>query len=123
MTAATTAANYWRTNIMRKKNAPQVLLLSTFVLFLSAWAGAQSTQAAVAPSAGVASNDRSEAPPAPVRTGPGPNVPTVTAANFGSPTAAAGVAPVTAGVTGWLAPPPSPSSPSQASETAPAKKE
>jgi TolA-binding protein len=176
VTAATTAANYRRTNIMRKKNAPQVLLLSTFILFLSAWAGAQSTQAAAtssanpgssvaaqseqqemrdelralraeverlraeveqqkgesqktsAPSNAAPSNDRSEASPEPVRTGPGPNVPAVTAANLGSPTAAAGSAPVTAGVTGWLAPPaspssPSPSSPSQASETAPAKKE
>ena len=52
----------------------------------------------------------------------------MTAANFASPTAAAGTAPVTAGVTGWLAQPASPSSPSQsspsqASETAPAKKE
>jgi hypothetical protein len=81
-----------------------------------------------APSNAAPSNDRSEASPEPVRTGPGPNVPAVTAANLGSPTAAAGSAPVTAGVTGWLAPPaspssPSPSSPSQASETAPAKKE
>ena len=161
---------------MRKKNALQVLLLSAFILFLGAWAGAQSTQAAAAssanpgssvaaqseqqemrdelralraeverlraeveqqkaepqktsaPSNAAPSNDRSEASPEPIRTGPGPNVPAVTAANLGSPTAAAGSAPVTAGVTGWLAPPaspssPSPSSPSQASETAPAKKE
>jgi hypothetical protein len=81
-----------------------------------------------APSNAAPSNDRSEASPEPIRTGPGPNVPAVTAANLGSPTAAAGSAPVMAGVTGWLAPPaspssPSPSSPSQASETAPAKKE
>ncbi len=156
---------------MRKKNALQVLLLSAFILFLGAWAGAQSTQAAAAssanpgssvaaqseqqemrdelralraeverlraeveqqkvepqktsaPSNAAPSNDRSEASPEPIRTGPGPNVPAVTAANLGSPTAAAGSAPVTAGVTGWLAPPASPSSPSQASETAPAKKE
>ena len=161
---------------MRKKNALQVLLLSAFILFLGAWAGAQSTQAAAAssanpgssvaaqseqqemrdelralraeverlraeveqqkvepqktsaPSNAAPSNDRSEASPEPIRTGPGPNVPAVTAANLGSPTAAAGSAPVMAGVTGWLAPPaspssPSPSSPSQASETAPAKKE
>jgi len=92
---------------------------------------------------GAPSNDRSEASPAPVRTGPGSNVPAVTAANVPSPTAAAGTAPVTAGVTGWLAQPASPSSPSQSSpsqsslsqsalnqsflsqspETAPAKKE
>ena len=156
---------------MRKKNALQVLLLSAFILFLGAWAGAQSTQAAAAssanpgssvaaqseqqemrdelralraeverlraeveqqkvepqktsaPSNAAPSNDRSEASPEPIRTGPGPNVPAVTAANLGSPTAAAGSAPVTAGATGWLAPPASPSSPSQASETAPAKKE
>jgi putative OmpL-like beta-barrel porin-2 len=85
-------------------------------------------QKTAAPSNAAPSNDRSEASPETVRTGPGPNVPSVTVASLGSPTAAAGSAPVTAGVTGWLAPPaspssPSPSSPSQASETAPAKKQ
>jgi hypothetical protein len=81
-----------------------------------------------APSDAAPSNDRSEASPAAMKTGPGPNVLGVTAANLGSPTAATGGALVTAGMTGSLAPPaslssPSPSSPSQASETAPAKKE
>jgi hypothetical protein len=85
-------------------------------------------QKTAAPSNAAPSNDRSEASPETVRTGPGPNVPSVTVASLGSPTAAAGSAPVTAGVTGWLAPPPSPSSPSpssasQASETMPGKKE
>jgi hypothetical protein len=85
-------------------------------------------QKTAAPSNAAPSNDRSEASPETVRTGPGPNVPSVTVASLGSPTAAAGSAPVSAGVTGWLAPPaspssPSPSSPSQASETAPAKKQ
>ncbi len=41
---------------MRKKNVPQVLLLSTFVLFLTAWAGAQSTQGAVTSSANAGSS-------------------------------------------------------------------
>ena len=72
-------------------------------------------------------NDRSQlapAPPAPVKTGPGPNVPAVTAANFASPSAPTGAAPVTAGLTGWLAQPSSlSSSPSQSSEAATAKKE
>ena len=134
---------------MRKKNAPQVLLLSTFILFLSAWAGAQSTQGVTtasanpgpsgaaqseqqemrdevralraeverlraeveqqkveqqktaAPSIAAPSNDRSDTSPASVRTGPGPNVPAVIAANLASPTAVAVSAPVTAGVTGW----------------------
>ncbi|MGB2836101.1 MAG: outer membrane beta-barrel protein [Candidatus Sulfotelmatobacter sp.] len=81
-----------------------------------------------APSDPAPSNDRSDASPAAMRTGPGPNVLGVTAANLGSPTAATGGALVTAGMTGSLAPPaslssPSPSSPSQASEPAPAKKE
>jgi Putative beta-barrel porin-2, OmpL-like. bbp2 len=85
-------------------------------------------QKTAAPSNAAPSNDRSEASPEPVRTGPGPNVPSVTVASLGNSTAAAGSAPVTAGVTGWLAQPaspslPSPSSASQASETAPAKKE
>jgi TolA-binding protein len=157
---AATAA--WRTNIMRKKNVPQVLLLSTFVLFLTAWAGAQSTQGTVTSSAnagsslaapteqqemrdelralrveverlraeveqqkGTPANDSSEASsaPAPERTGPGPNLPAVTAANFPSPTAATGAAAVAGGMTGWLAQPPNPSSPSQSAETAPSKKE
>ncbi len=147
---------------MRKKNVPQVLLLSTFVLFLTAWAGAQSTQGAVTSSAnagsslaapteqqemrdelralrveverlraevdqqrGTPARDRSEASsaPAPERTGPGPNVPAVTAANFPSSTAATGTAAVAGGMTGWLAQPPNPSSPSQSAETAPSKKE
>jgi hypothetical protein len=159
---ANAATTGWRTNIMRKKNVPQVLLLSTFVLFLTAWAGAQSTQGAVTSSAnagsslaapteqqemrdelralrveverlraevdqqrGTPARDRSEASsaPAPERTGPGPNVPAVTAANFPSSTAATGTAAVAGGMTGWLAQPPNPSSPSQSAETAPSKKE
>ncbi|MGA2377410.1 MAG: outer membrane beta-barrel protein, partial [Candidatus Sulfotelmatobacter sp.] len=85
-------------------------------------------QKTAAPSNASPSNDRSEASPAPMKTGPGPNVPALTAANLARPTAAAGTAPVTAGVTGWLAQPPSPSSPSQSSptqssETTPGKKE
>src|ERR1700722_2314983 len=39
----------WRTKIVRK-NTLQVLLLSMFVLFLTAWAGAQSAQEAATPS-------------------------------------------------------------------------
>ncbi|MFZ0770637.1 MAG: outer membrane beta-barrel protein [Candidatus Sulfotelmatobacter sp.] len=67
------------------------------------------------------SYDRSEAAPgAPARTGPGPSLPTVTAANFGSPSATTTTTPVPAG---WLAQPPSPSSPSQSPDAAPAKKE
>jgi TolA-binding protein len=159
---ANAATTGWRTNIMRKKNVPQVLLLSTFVLFLTAWAGAQSTQGTVTSSAnagsslaapteqqemrdelralrveverlraevdqqrGTPARDRSEASsaPAPERTGPGPNVPAVTAANFPSSTAATGTAAVAGGMTGWLAQPPNPSSPSQSAETAPSKKE
>jgi hypothetical protein len=149
---------------MRKKNAPQVLLLSAFVLVLAAWAGAQSTQGAATPSANSGSSsvapteqqemrselkalrdeverlraeveqqragassatlpsaDRSEASPTSIRTGPGPNVPAVTATNFSSPTPATSAAPV-AGLTGVLAQPSSPSSPSQ-SPDAPAKKQ
>jgi hypothetical protein len=156
---------------MRRKNALQVLLLSTFVLFLKAGAGAQSIPNVVtssintdsssaapteqqemreelkalraeverlraeveqqktgAASTGVPSNDRSELSPEPVRTGPGPNVPAVTAANFSSSTAAINAAAVRSGMTGSLAQPPSPYSPSQSSTsqspgTAPAKKE
>ena len=147
---------------MRKKNVPQVLLRSTFVLFLTAWAGAQSTQGTVTSSANAGSSlaapteqqemrdelralrveverlraeveqqrstparDRSEASsaPAPERTGPGPNVPAVTAANFASPTAATNAAAISGGMTGWLAQPPNPSSPSQSAETTPSKKE
>ena len=74
--------------------------------------------------------DRSEASPAPApeRTGPGPNVPATTAANFGSSTAATSTAAVSGGMTGWLAPPaslssPSPTSSSQSPDTASAKKE
>jgi hypothetical protein len=161
---------------MLKKNAPQVLWLSGFILFLSAGAGAQSTpneatssanpgpsvasaqseqqemrdelralraeverlraeveqQKTGAPSNASPSNDRSDAS-APEMTGPGPNVPAVTAANFAGPAAATGSAPLTAGVTGRLAQPaslssssqssPGQSSPGQSSETAPAKKE
>jgi Putative beta-barrel porin-2, OmpL-like. bbp2 len=68
-------------------------------------------------------HDRSEALPAPVKTGPGPNVPSVTAENLGSPTSATSAALVTGAATGWLAQPLSASSPSQSAETAPAKKE
>ncbi|MFZ0298166.1 MAG: outer membrane beta-barrel protein [Candidatus Sulfotelmatobacter sp.] len=80
-----------------------------------------------APSNASPSNDRSDAS-APEMTGPGPNVPAVTAANFAGPAAATGSAPLTAGVTGRLAQPASlssssQSSPGQSSETAPAKKE
>jgi hypothetical protein len=70
--------------------------------------------------AGAPSNDRSEAAtapapaPAPERTGPGPNVPAVTAANFSSSTAV-NAAPVSNGTTGSLAQPSSPFSPSQSS--------
>ncbi len=83
-------------------------------------------QKSSAPSNASSSNDRSDASAAPASTAPGPNVPSVTAANFG--TTETGSAPVTAGVTGRLAQPASlssssPSSASQASETAPAKKE
>jgi HAMP domain-containing protein len=145
------------------------LLLPTFVLFLTAWSGAQSAQNAASSSANAGSgstapteqqemrdelkalraeverlraeveqqkgtmppddraNDRSQLAPAPVvKTGPGPNVSSVTAANFPRPSAATGAAPVTDGLTGWLAQPSSPSSsPSQSSssDAAPAKKE
>jgi HAMP domain-containing protein len=154
---------------MRRKSVLKALLLATFVLFLTAWSGAQSTQNAAMSSANTGSssaapteqqemrdelkalraeverlraeveqqkgtapsddrvNDRSQlAPvaPAPMKTGPGPNVPAVTATNFASPSAPTGAAPVTAGLTGWLAPPSSlSSSPSQSSEAPPAKKE
>src|SRR5580700_5912675 len=54
---ATTA---WRTNIMRKRNAPQVLLLSTFVVCLTAWAGAQSTQGAATSSANADSSSTAQ---------------------------------------------------------------
>jgi hypothetical protein len=66
--------------------------------------------------AGAPSNDRSEAAtaPAPERTGPGPNVPAVTAANFSSSTAVNAAA-VSSGMTGSLAQPSSPFSPSQSS--------
>src|SRR5580700_11333279 len=120
--------------IMRRKSSVvKALQLPTFVLFLAAWSGAQTTQNAAsssanagsgsaapteqqemrdelralraeverlraeveqqkvepqktsAPSNAAPSNDRSEASPEPIRTGPGPNVPAVTAANLGSP--------------------------------------
>jgi len=148
---------------MQKKSVLQVLLLSTFVLFLKAWAGAQSIPNGVTSSlhtdsssaapteqqemreelkalraeverlraeveqqktgaapAGAPSNDRSEAAtapapaPAPERTGPGPNVPAVTAANFSSSTAVNAAA-VSSGMTGSLTQPSSPFSPSQSS--------
>src|SRR5580658_815827 len=54
---ATTA---WRTNIMRKRNATQVLLLSTFVVCLTAWAGAQSTQGAATSSANADSSSTAQ---------------------------------------------------------------
>jgi HAMP domain-containing protein len=156
----------WENKIMRRKSVLKALLPPTFVLFLTAWSGAQSTQNAASSSANTGSgstapteqqemrdelkalraeverlraeveqqkgavpaddraNDRSQLAPAPVKTGPGPNVPAVTAANFASPSAPTGAAPATAGLTGWLAPPSSlSSSPSQSSEAAPAKKE
>ena len=154
---------------MRRKSVLKALLLPMFVLFLTAWSGAQSAQNAASSSANAGSgsaapteqqemrdelkalraeverlraeveqqkgttppddraNDRSQlapAAPAPVKTGPGPNVPAVTATNFASPSAPTGAAPVTAGLTGWLPPPSSlSSSPSQSSEAPPAKKE
>jgi hypothetical protein len=154
---------------MRRKSVLKALQLPTFVLFLAAWSGAQTTQNAASSSANAGSgsaapteqqemreelralraeverlraeveqqkgttppddraNDRSQlapAAPAPVKTGPGPNVPAVTATNFPSPSAPTGAAPVTAGLTGWMARPSSlSSSPSQSSEAPPAKKE
>src|SRR5580658_7686723 len=51
LTAPTTAANYWRTNIMLKKNVPQGLWFLGFTLFLFAGAEAQSTPNAATPSA------------------------------------------------------------------------
>jgi hypothetical protein len=69
-----------------------------------------------------APTDRSEVAPAQARTGPGPNLPSVTATNFSSPSAATGAAPATGGLTGWLAQPTSPSSPSQSPDVASAKK-
>jgi hypothetical protein len=71
---------------------------------------------------GAPSNNPSEASPAPVRTGPGPNVAAVTATNLASPTAATSAAPVVAGPAAGLAQPAGPSSPSQSPEGAPAKK-
>jgi hypothetical protein len=151
---------------MRRKSVLKALLLPTFVLFLTAWSGAQSTQNAASSSANAGSgsaapteqqemrdelkalraeverlraeveqqkgttppddraNDRSQLAPSPVKTGPGPNVPAVTATNLPRPSAPTGAAPVTAGLTGWLPPPSSlSSSPSQSSEAPPAKKE
>jgi hypothetical protein len=153
----------------RKSSVVKALQLPTFVLFLAAWSGAQTTQNAASSSANAGSgsaapteqqemrdelralraeverlraeveqqkgttppddraNERSQLAPAappPVKTGPGPNVPAVTATNFPSPSAPTGAAPVTAGLTGWMARPSSlSSSPSQSSEAAPAKKE
>jgi hypothetical protein len=45
---------------MRKRNAPQVLLLSTFVVCLTAWAGAQSTQGAATSSANADSSSTAQ---------------------------------------------------------------
>src|ERR1700674_2263806 len=42
-----TARNYWRPEVMRRK----IVLLSMFVLFLTAWSGAQSTRGAAPSSA------------------------------------------------------------------------
>jgi len=114
--------------------ALQVLLLSMFVLFLTAWARAQSTLGAATSSANTstssaASTEQQEmrdelkalraeverlraeveqqkntAPssvrgePVPATTGAGPNVPSVTAANFASPNSAANVQPTVAPV-------------------------
>jgi len=69
------------------------------------------------------SNVRSEVPPAPVRTGPGPNVPAVTATNFPSPAPTIGAAPVAGGLTGSLAQSSSLSSSSQSADAPPPKKE
>ncbi len=68
-------------------------------------------------------HDRSEASPAGVKTGPGPSVPAVTAMNLAGPAAATAAAPLSGGMTGWLAAPSSPSSPNQSSEAAPLKKQ
>ena len=150
---------------MRRKSALQILLLSMFVLFLTAWAGAQSAQDAATSSASAGSSsaapteqqemrdelkalraeverlraeveqpkstppasDHNEAPPAQATatTGGGPNVSAVTAANFANPapaTSAAGAASATAGLSGRMAQAPSPSSPGQSPDAAPAKK-
>src|ERR1700691_4399864 len=55
---ATTAStwNYRRTKIMRRQSLLQVLLLSMFVLLLTAWAGAQSTPDAAPSSANTGSS-------------------------------------------------------------------
>src|SRR5580698_3173763 len=76
-----------------------------------------------APSPEAPSNDRSGASPSPTTTGPGPNVPAVTATNLAIPTAATSTTPVTAGVTGSLAQPAGPSSPTQSPDSAPTKKQ
>jgi hypothetical protein len=76
-----------------------------------------------APSPEAPSNDRSGASPSPTTTGPGPNVPAVTATNLAIPTAATSATPVTAGVTGSLAQPAGPSSPTQSPDSAPTKKQ
>jgi hypothetical protein len=68
-------------------------------------------------------DERSEPVPVSARTGAGPNVPTVTAANFGSLTTSASAAPATAGMGGWLAQPASPYSPGQSTDSASGKKE
>jgi hypothetical protein len=88
-----------------------------------------------AASAGVPASDRRVAAtaPAPEKAGPGPNVPSVTAANVASSSSATNAAAVSSGMTGSLAQPPSPyslsqssarqSSPGQLPDTASAKKE
>ncbi|MGA8439140.1 MAG: outer membrane beta-barrel protein [Candidatus Sulfotelmatobacter sp.] len=68
------------------------------------------------------SYDRSEVAPAAARTGAEPNIPAETGANSISPTATTSGAPATGALIGWLAPPPSPSSPSQSPDGASAKK-
>jgi hypothetical protein len=148
-----------------RKNTLQALLLSMLVLFLTAWAGAQSAQEAAkpspntgsssaapteqqemrdelkalraeverlraeveqqkngAPSPGALSNDHSGASPAPITTGPGPNVPAVRATNLSSSTAATSATSVPGGLTGLFAQPAGPSSPTQSPDAVLAKK-
>src|SRR5580704_14753999 len=76
-----------------------------------------------APSPEAPSNDRSGASPSPTTTGPGPNVPAVTATNLAIPTAATSATPVTAGVTGSLAQRAGPSSLFFSNDSAPTKKQ
>jgi cell division protein FtsB len=76
-----------------------------------------------APSPSLSSTSINEASPAPMTTGPGPNVPAVTATNFSSPTAATSTAPAAVGLTGLLAQPAGPSSSTQSPDGVPAKKQ